>query len=297
MKKLHNFTIGFVGLGIMGKPMSLNLHKAGAHMVVYNRNTRISRALQQDNKPGITAVDSPAELARMAETVIIMVADTPAVEAVLFGYNGLTQGIRAGSLVIDMGTTAVAQTREFAQRITTLGADYIDAPVSGGEIGASNGTLSIMAGGNPEVIERAKPLFDILGSSFTHIGQVGAGQVAKAANQVIVGLNIGAVAEALALVKSASVDPVKVREALMHGFAASRILEVHGQRMIDGTFEPGGRVTTQYKDLKQALELAACNGLDLPSTRLNMSLFETLIEQGDGNLDHSALIKAIEKLR
>ena len=291
MTSLKGSTLGFIGLGLMGKPMCLNLHKAGANMVVFNRNPAAAQALLQS---GITAVDSPAAVAAQANIIVIMVSDTPALEAVLFDGQGLAQGLQAGSLVIDMGTTAVTATREFAQRLEKLGVDYIDAPVSGGEIGAINGSLTIMAGGKAEAIARAKPLFDVMGSAFTHIGDVGAGQVAKAANQVIVGLNIGAVAEALALVKSAGVDPARVREAMMHGFAASRILEVHGQRMIDETFEPGGKVTTQHKDMRQAIELAASNGLDLPASKLNMSLYQRLIERGDGDLDHSALIKALE---
>ncbi|MES9967811.1 MAG: NAD-binding protein, partial [Sedimenticola sp.] len=187
------------------------------------------------------------------------------------------------------------QTRDFARRLSEAGADYIDAPVSGGEIGAINASLTIMAGGTPEAMERARPLFDVLGSSFTHVGDVGAGQVAKAANQVIVGLNIGAVAEALALVESAGVDPAKVREALMGGFAASRILEVHGLRMIEERFKPGAKVTTQYKDMRQAIELGAIYHQDLPATRLSMSLYKSLIDHGEGNLDHSALIRALKE--
>lgn len=306
MNTLKDTTIGFIGLGLMGRPMCLNLHKAGASMVVFNRNPATAEDMVQETiaqetmaqkanaQSGFTVLDSPAAVAEKTRIIVIMVSDTPAVEAVLFGETGLAQGLQAGSLVIDMGTTAVAATREFAARLEKQGVDYIDAPVSGGEIGAVNGTLTIMAGGKPEAIEYAKPLFNVMGSAFTHIGDIGAGQVAKAANQVIVGLNIGAVAEALALVKSAGVDPAKVREALMHGFAASRILEVHGQRMIDGTFEPGGKVTTQHKDMQQAIELAASNGLDLPASKLNMSLYEKLIERGEGNLDHSALIRALE---
>jgi 3-hydroxyisobutyrate dehydrogenase-like beta-hydroxyacid dehydrogenase len=191
----------------------------------------------------------------------------------------------------------VVATRDFADRIRQLGADYIDAPVSGGEIGAIDGTLSIMAGGEPEAIARARPVFDVLGASFTHVGGVGAGQVAKAANQVIVGLNIGAVAEALALAESAGVDPAKVRDALMGGFAASRVLEVHGKRMIDNDFMPGGKVRTQHKDLTQAIELGRKYHQALPATELNLSLYRSLIEQGHGDLDHSALIKVLRGRR
>jgi 3-hydroxyisobutyrate dehydrogenase-like beta-hydroxyacid dehydrogenase len=194
-----------------------------------------------------------------------------------------------------MGTTAAVASREFAQRLAQAGADYIDAPVSGGEIGAIEGSLTIMAGGTDAAIARARPVFDVLGSTFTHVGETGAGQVAKAANQVIVGLNIGAVAEALALAKSAGVDPAKVRQALMGGFAASRVLEVHGQRMIDHDFEPGARISTQYKDMRQAIELGALYHQPLPATELGAALYRSLIEQGDGDLDHSTLIKALQQ--
>ncbi|MCB1871555.1 MAG: NAD(P)-dependent oxidoreductase [Gammaproteobacteria bacterium] len=288
MTPLEHNRIGFIGLGLMGRPMCLNLHRAGARLVIHNRSRA---AVDQLIRDGIEPADSPAGVARRAETVVLMVSDTPAVEQVLFGSNGLADGLQRGTLVIDMGTTAVAATRKFAARLQQSGVDFIDAPVSGGQIGARDASLAIMAGGSVAAIERARPLFDVLGKTFTHVGAVGAGQVAKAANQVIVGLNIGAVAEALALAESAGVDPAKVRQALLGGFAASRILEVHGQRMIDRSFAPGGKVTTQHKDLSQALDLAASRHLELPATRLNMALYQRLIEAGDGTLDHSALIR------
>lgn len=292
MKPLEKHRIGFIGLGLMGRPMCLNLHRAGARMIIHNRSRAVVDQLVQQ---GMEAAETPAELARRAEILVLMVSDTPAVQQVLFGSDGLAEGLRSGSLVIDMGTTAVAATREYAGRLAKMGAEFIDAPVSGGEIGARDGSLAIMAGGSKTAIERAQPLFDVLGRSTVHVGDVGAGQVAKAANQVIVGLNIGAVAEALALAKHAGVDPAKVREALLGGFAASRILEVHGQRMIDGSFAPGGKVTTQHKDLRQALELAAGLGLSLPATELNMGLYQRLIDDGDGGLDHSALFRLFSK--
>jgi len=292
MKPLEKHRIGFIGLGLMGRPMCLNLHRAGARMIIHNRSRAVVDQLVQQ---GMEAAETPAELARRAEILVLMVSDTPAVQQVLFGSHGLAEGLRSGSLVIDMGTTAVAATREYAGRLAKMGAEFIDAPVSGGEIGARDGSLAIMAGGSKTAIERAQPLFDVLGRSTVHVGDVGAGQVAKAANQVIVGLNIGAVAEALALAKHAGVDPAKVREALLGGFAASRILEVHGQRMIDGSFAPGGKVTTQHKDLRQALELAAGLGLSLPATELNMGLYQRLIDDGDGGLDHSALFRLFSK--
>jgi len=294
MTRLDGYTLGFIGLGLMGHPMCLNLHSAGARMVIHNRSPGVMNALK---RPGITPAGTPAEVARSADIILLMVADTPAVEQVLFGEHGIIHGLRHGALVIDMGTTAVIPTRDFAARLKQAGADYIDAPVSGGEIGAIDASLTIMAGGSREAIERARPIFDVLGASFTHVGDAGAGQVAKAANQIIVGLNIGAVAEALALVKSAGVDPAKVREALMGGFAASRILEVHGQRMIDNDFQPGAKISTQYKDMRQAIELGAVYHQALPATALGASLYKSLIDQGDENLDHSALIKALQDVQ
>lgn len=291
MNSLEGQTLGFVGLGLMGRPMCLNLSQAGARMIVHNRSRGV---IDEIRGPGIEAADSPAEVARCAPTVVLMLTDTKAVEQVLFGADGLVEGLQPGSLVIDMGTTAVTTTREIAARLRRHEVGFIDAPVSGGQIGAVAGTLAIMAGGEPETIERAQPLFEVLGSSFTHVGGPGAGQVAKAANQVIVGLNIGAVAEAIALVESAGVDPAKVRQALMGGFAASRILEVHGQRMIERAFEPGAKITTQVKDLEQAIELGSLLGQRLPATELSLSLYRSLVDRGQGGLDHSALIKALQ---
>ena len=292
MASLDNYRIGFIGLGLMGRPMCLNLHRAGARLVIYNRSRAVVDNLIRE---AIEPADNPADVACRTEIVVLMVSDTPAVKQVLFGDNGLADGLRPGALVIDMGTTAVAATREYAARLAQTGVDFIDAPVSGGEIGARDGSLAIMAGGSEAAVKRAWPLFDILGKSTIHVGDVGAGQVAKAANQVIVGLNIGAVAEALALAECAGVDPSKVRQALLGGFAASRILEVHGQRMIDSSFAPGGKVTTQHKDLSQALDLAASLGLSLPATHLNMTLYQRLIDKGEGGLDHSALIRLFRK--
>jgi 3-hydroxyisobutyrate dehydrogenase-like beta-hydroxyacid dehydrogenase len=291
MNSLEGQTLGFVGLGLMGRPMCLNLSQAGARMIVHNRSRGV---IDEIRGPGIEAAGSPAEVARCAPTVVLMLTDTKAVEQVLFGADGLVEGLQPGSLVIDMGTTAVTTTREIAARLRRHEVGFIDAPVSGGQIGAVAGTLAIMAGGEPETIERAQPLFEVLGSSFTHVGGPGAGQVAKAANQVIVGLNIGAVAEAIALVESAGVDPAKVRQALMGGFAASRILEVHGQRMIERAFEPGAKITTQVKDLEQAIELGSLLGQRLPATELSLSLYRSLVDRGQGGLDHSALIKALQ---
>ena len=289
---LQGMRIGFAGLGLMGRPMALHLLEAGADLCVWNRSRDVAEHLL---RPGMQVCDTPADLGRASAIVVLMVADTHAVDQVLFGNQGLAQGLDAGDLVVDMGTTSVMATRDFAGRLSQAGVDFVDAPVSGGEIGAVDASLTIMAGGDDAVIARARPLFDVLGRQFTHVGAVGAGQVAKAANQIIVGLNIGAVAEALALVMAAGVDPRKVRQALLGGFAGSRILEVHGQRMIDATFQAGARISTQYKDMRQASELGELLGQPLPATRLSMSLFGQLIEQGDGDLDHSALIRVLRQ--
>lgn len=291
MPSLDGNTIGFIGLGLMGRPMCLNLKSAGANLVIYNRS---SGKMDDLVKQGMSPASSPRDLAERAATVILMVSDTPAVEKALTAEDGVLQGLRRGALVIDMGTTAVPATRALAARVRDKGADYMDAPVSGGVLGAEAGTLAIMAGASDAAMGRAMPIFEVLGKNITHVGDIGAGQVAKAANQIIVGLTIGAVAEALTLAKRSGVDAAKVRAALQGGFAASRILEVHGERMIKGTFEPGGKAVTQRKDLFQALELAKSLGLELPATTLNMSLYDRLIETGGGELDHSALFQVID---
>jgi len=284
--------VGFIGLGLMGRPMCLNLHQAGVHVVAYNRSRA---ALESIAAEGVNTAESLHAIAGQCDTIIIMVADTKAVEDVLLGNDGLAHALRPGSLIIDMGTTAALTTRQLAQAVQDLGGEYVDAPVSGGVVGAEQASLAIMAGGTKAAFQRARPLLEILGKNITHVGEVSSGHVAKAANQVIVGLTIGAVAEALALAKRAGVDPAKVRAALRGGFADSRILELHGQRMIDGAFAPGGKVVTQRKDMFQALQLANAFGLSLPATELNMKLYEELIAEGDGDLDHSALYKAIDR--
>ncbi len=289
-KTLDGWRIGFAGLGLMGRPMARHLHAAGGRIALWNRTRTVAEQLRQ---PGMAVCDTPKSLAQVSDIVVLMLADTAVVEQVLFGSDGIAAGLRPGSLVIDMGTTSVMATRDMAARFEDMDVDFIDAPVSGGEIGAINASLTIMAGGSDTAIARAMPLFEVLGSQFTHVGETGAGQVAKAANQIIVGLNIGAVAEALALVEAAGVDPRRVREALLGGFAGSRILEVHGLRMIERRFEPGARVTTQHKDMRQACELGELLGQALPATALGRTLYQRLIEAGDGDLDHSALIRLL----
>ena len=289
-KPLAGTDVGFIGLGLMGRPMSLNLLAAGAKVFVHSRSPG---PVQDLADAGAVPAATPAAVAQAADTVITMLPDTPAVETVLLGTGGVVEGLAPDSLVIDMGTTGVMATKDFAARVDEAGGAYVDAPVSGGTLGAVDGNLVIMAGGSDAAVARAGAIFDVLGSRATHVGGVGAGQVAKAANQVIVGLTIGAVAEALTLAAKAGADPAKVRDALRGGFADSRVLEVHGQRMVMGDFRPGGKVATQVKDLTQALELAAELGFSLPATALNRDLYASLIEAGHGDLDHSALIKAI----
>jgi len=288
---LEGWTIGFIGLGLMGRPMCRNLQKAGARVIVHNRSRAPVDELAAE---GMEPAQGPADVAAKSDIVIMMLTNTPAVEAVLLGDGGVIESVKPGSLVVDMGTTKVLSTRDYADQVRAKGGDYIDAPVSGGAVGAEAGNLTIMAGGSDPAMARIQPVFDVLGAKTTHIGAVGAGQIAKAANQVIVGLTIGAVAEAFTLARKAGADPALVRQALQGGFADSRILDLHGQRMIDGAFEPGGRSSVQRKDLDQALELANTLDLELPATSLCRDLFDKLIEAGHGDLDHSALIKAID---
>jgi len=282
---LSGRTVGLIGLGLMGRPMARNLARAGARVVVHNRSRGPVDALAAE---GMVPADDPAGVARAADTLILMLTDTPAVEAVT---DALLGALKPGHLVIDMGTTAVGATRRLAARVHAAGADWVDAPVSGGQVAAEAATLTIMAGGTADAFARAQPLFQALGRRVTHVGDTGAGQIAKTANQVIVGLTIGAVAEALALAKAAGADPAKVREAIRGGFAESRILELHGGRMVSGDFTPGARATTQLKDLTQAEALAEEAGIDLPAVSLCKELYELLVDKGDGGLDHAALYR------
>lgn len=292
MGTLDGKTIGFIGLGLMGKPMARNLARAGARMVVHNRSRAPVEELAAE---GMTPAASPRAAAESAEIVIVMVTNTPSFEAVMEGPDGVLAGLRSGTLVVDMGTTQVSATRRIAAAVEAKGCDYVDAPVSGGQVGAVEASLTIMAGGSDAAFARARPLFEAMGRNISHLGGVGAGQITKSANQVIVGMVIGAVAEALSLAKHAGVDPGKVREALSGGFADSRILQLHGKRMVDGTFAPGGRVSVQRKDVAQALELAGELGLRLPGLERNLELWDRMIAKGWQDLDHSALIKIIDE--
>ena len=290
MASLTNQRVGLIGVGLMGKGMARHLRQAGAEVHIANRS---QPALDELAAEGMRVHASPAALAQVlgAAPVIVMVADTPAVAAALLGEQGVIKGLAAGALVIDMGTTAVAKTQEFAATVKALGAGYVDAPVSGGQVAANDGTMTIMAGGSESDFARALPFFQAMGRNITHLGAVGAGQVAKIANQMIVAMTLDAVAEAFALAEGAGVAAGPLRQALLGGFAASRILELHGQRMVDRKFTPGGRARIQRKDIAQALELADQVGIDLPALKLNLTHWDKMIAQGDGDLDHSGIIR------
>ena len=288
---LADQTIGFIGLGLMGRPMALNLRRAGARLMIHNRSQAVVDALVAE---GMTAASTPRAVAEAADVVILMLTDTAAVESVLSGDNGLLAGLQPDALVIDMGTTAMEATRGFGQAIASAGGTLVDAPVSGGQMGAEDGALTVMVGGPEVAFARARPILEPLAARVTRVGETGAGQVAKTANQMIVGITIAAVAEALFLARRAGVDPAGVRTALAGGFADSRILEVHGQRMIAGDFAPGGRATTQQKDLREALALAASLGVELPATRTSLDLYDDLVAQGGGDLDQSGLYRVYD---
>lgn len=284
--------IGFIGLGIMGRPMAEHLINAGHNLFLH----RVKPASENLVKAGGKALDSARAVAEAAEVIILMLPDTPDVETVLFGENGVADGMAEGKLVIDMSSIAPVATKEFAARIEALGGDYLDAPVSGGEAGAQNAALTIMVGGKQAVFDRAKPLFELMGKNINLIGGVGDGQTAKVANQIIVGLTIEAVGEALLFAKKAGADPAKVRQALMGGFASSKILEAHGERMINRTFDPGFRIRLHRKDLTLAVDAAKALNLSLPNTAATQQLMNAAVARGDGDHDHSGLIRTLEAL-
>ena len=280
--------IAFIGLGIMGRPMALNLLRAGHRVFVHGRRPESMAPLAQ---AGCVACDHAAEASAQAEVIFTMVSDTPDVEQVLFGAHGVVHGAKPGSVVVDMSTISPSATRRFAEDLAARGIAMLDAPVSGGDVGAINGTLSIMVGGKPEIFERVQPLFAALGKNIVHVGDHGAGQVAKACNQIVVALTIEAVAEALTFARQNDVDPAKVRAALLGGFAASRILEVHGQRMLDDNYRPGFKTKLQQKDLNIVLQSAYEMGLALPGTALAMQHLNALMGSGEGELDSAAIRK------
>ena len=288
---LKNMVIGWVGLGNMGRPMSLRLHRAGAQLFVTSRKRD---SVDEMARHGLRGVTNPREAARNADVVILTVFDAASVRDVLEGENGVLAGLRPGSLIIDMGTTDVTATRGFALAAAALNIGYLDAPVSGGASGAAEGTLTIMVGGEAACLERAMPILLVLGDRVTHVGPVGAGQATKAANQVIVGLTIAAVAEAFGLVSRAGVDLSKASEALQGGFADSRVLREHGARMIRGDYTPGATIAVQRKDMRQALSLAKSFGLDIPLTRLAAERFDQVAELGFDHLDQSAMFKLLK---
>jgi 2-hydroxy-3-oxopropionate reductase len=281
--------IGFIGLGVMGRPMAAHLIAAGNELFLY----RVKDASQHLVEAGGTALDSARAVAEAAEVIILMLPDTPDVEAVLFGAEGVSEGLSSGKLVIDMSSISPVATKDFASRIAEKGASYVDAPVSGGEVGAKAASLTIMVGATEADFARALPLFQLMGKNITRIGGVGDGQTAKVANQIIVGLTIEAVAEGLTLAKAAGADPAKVREALMGGFASSRILEVHGERMIKETFDPGFRIRLHRKDIGLALDAAKSLELYLPNAAVLQQLMNKALAQGLGDNDHSALIETL----
>ncbi len=286
--------IAFIGTGIMGKPMAENLQKAG-HQLVFTDH--FNPAPKDLVAAGAIVTHSPKEATQVADVIILMVPNTPQVEDVLFGENGVEQGLgsnAASKLVIDMSSISPMATQAIAKRIKESGAQYLDAPVSGGEVGAVGGTLSIMVGGDQSAFDVAKPLFEVMGKNITLVGDNGAGQTTKVANQIIVALNIEAVSEALVFASKAGADPARVRQALLGGFASSKILEVHGERMIEGSFDPGFKIALHQKDLNLALTGAEELNVALPNTANAQELFGECAELGGENWDHSALIKAIE---
>jgi len=282
--------VGFIGLGIMGKPMAKNLLAAGVPLTVHSRSPA---PVDELVAAGAARATSPRGVAAASDVVITMLPDSPEVEAVVLGDEGVAGGAASGSLVIDMSTIDPAISRRVAAALTDRGVEALDAPVSGGERGAIDGTLSIMVGGEPPAFERAAPLFEVLGSNAVHIGPAGAGQVAKACNQLVVASTIEAVAEAIALAERAGVDAAKVREALLGGFAGSKILEVHGQRMLDRTFEPGFRIRLHAKDARIIRSLAEEVRLALPGFEPVAEALDRLVASGGGDLDHSGLYTAL----
>jgi 2-hydroxy-3-oxopropionate reductase len=285
--------LGFIGLGIMGKPMAGHLLKAGHTLYVYDIVPTAVAELQQQ---GAIACASSREVAQKVRTVFVIVPDTPHVEEVLFGCNSVAEGIKAGSIVVDMSSISPIATKVFAQRLREMQVEMLDAPVSGGQVGAQNASLSIMVGGSEEIFAKIRPYFEIMGKNIVLVGGNGDGQTCKVANQIIVALTIEAVGEALLFASKAGADPAKVRSALLGGFAQSRILELHGERMIKRTFQPGFRICLHQKDLNLALESARKMGLSLPNTATAQELFNAMAAHGGSDLDHSAMVQALERL-
>jgi len=285
--------IGFIGLGIMGKPMAGHLVKAGHTVHVFDLAEEPVKHLCRLGAKGCTCCK---EVAQKSEIIFVIVPDTPDVEMVLFGKDGVAEGLKPGTIVVDMSSISPIATKEFAKRLAAMGVKMLDAPVSGGQVGAENATLSIMVGGPPDVFDQIKLYFELMGKNIVHIGGNGDGQTCKVANQIVVALTIEAVAEALLFASKAGADPAKVRAALLGGFAQSRILELHGERMIKRTFNPGFRIRLHQKDLNLALQAARSMGLSLPNTAMSQELFNAVAAEGGADLDHSAMVLALEKL-
>jgi 2-hydroxy-3-oxopropionate reductase len=285
--------LGFIGLGIMGKPMAGHLVKAGHTVHVCDL---AEESVKHLCSLGGKACSCCKEVAQKSDIIFIMVPDTPDVEGVLFGAEGVAEGLKPGSIVVDMSSISPIATKEFAKKLAAMGVKMLDAPVSGGQVGAENATLSIMVGGPVDVFNQIKPYFERMGKNIVHIGDHGDGQTCKVANQIVVALTIEAVGEALLFASKAGADPAKVRAALLGGFARSRILELHGERMIKHNFNPGFRIRLHQKDLNLALESARSMGLSLPNTSLAQELFNAVAAQGGSDLDHSAMVLALEKL-
>jgi 2-hydroxy-3-oxopropionate reductase len=284
--------VGFVGLGIMGTPMAGHLLAAGHELFVYDLRPPARTLIDQ----GAKVCASGRDVARQSDIVIVMVPDTPHVAAALFDHGGIAEGLTKGKTVVDMSSISPVETKVFAQKINALGCDYLDAPVSGGEVGAKAASLTIMVGGPADAFEKVKPLFALMGKNITLVGGNGDGQTCKVANQIIVALNIEAVGEALLFASKMGADPAKVRQALMGGFASSRILEVHGERMIKRTFDPGFRIELHQKDLNLALSSARAIGVSLPNTATAQELFNACAAHGGKAWDHSAMVRALEML-
>src|SRR3954452_2377258 len=282
--------VGFIGLGIMGRPMAGHLIKGGHEVFLHSRRGAPAELVEA----GGTACRSGREVAKRADIVITMVPDTPDVEQVLFGSDGVAECLSPGKTVVDMSSISPVATKDFARRINELGCDYLDAPVSGGDVGAKAASLSIMVGGPQAAFDRVKPLFELMGKNITRVGENGDGQTTKVANQIVVALTIAAVSEGLLFASKADADPVKVRQALMGGLATSRILEVLGERMIKRTFDPGFRIELHQKDLNLALTSARQIGVSLPTTAIAQELFNTCTANGGAAWDHSGMVRALE---
>jgi 2-hydroxy-3-oxopropionate reductase len=285
--------VGFIGLGIMGRPMALNLLKGGHRVYVWARR---AESMQPLLEAGAIGCASPAELAGKVEVAISMVADAPDVEQVMLGADGVAQGARPGLVAVDMSTIAPSAAQAIGAKLAALGIDFVDAPVSGGEVGAIAGSLSIMAGGSEAGFAKAKPAFECMGKNVVHVGGAGCGQVAKACNQILTGVGVLAVAEALSFAKQAGADPAKVREAMLGGFASSRILENHGQRMLDRNFKPGFKSWMHQKDLNIVMQSAHEMGMFLPTSAATAQMFNAMVGSGKGEEDSIAVLKLLEEM-